>query len=45
MVRGFHDRIYYAETCGTSQKIQQVELHSTLRDRLIKKDIFTLAGS
>ena len=45
MVRGFNEKIYYAETIGNAEKIYEIEFHRTHRDEISKDEIFQLVGT
>ena len=45
MVRGYNEKIFYAESAGNAEKIYQLEFHPMRSNELIKKEIFQLAGS
>ena len=45
LIRGYHDRVFYAETTGNAEKLFQLNLHSTKPETVTKKEIFQLAGS
>ena len=45
IVRGYNEVIFFAETHGNSEKIQQLEFHQSMHNTIIKKEIFTLASS
>ena len=44
-VRGYNEKIYYAESSGNSEKIQQIEFHNSKLNEITKKEIYQLAGS
>ena len=45
LVRGYNEKIFYAEVSGNTEKIQQLEFHNFSANELVKKEIFTLSGS
>ena len=45
MVRGYNEQVYFAESFGNAEKIYQIEFHPHLKNEIIKKEIFQLAGS
>ena len=45
MVRGYNEQVYFAESFGNAEKIFQVEFHPHLKNEIVKKEIFQLAGS
>ena len=40
LIRGYHDRVFYAETTGNAEKLFQLNLHSTKPETVTKKEIF-----
>ena len=44
LVRGYNEKIFFAESSGNVDKIFQVEFHSTKMNEIIKKEIYQLAG-
>ena len=45
VVRGYNERVFYAETSGNAEKIYQIEFHGSQTNQITKKEIFQLAGS
>ena len=45
LIRGYSDRVFYAESTGNAEKLFQLNLHNTKPDIVVKKEIFQLAGS
>ena len=45
MVRGYNEKIFYAESIGNAEKIYQLEFHHLQSNEISKKEIFQLAGS
>ena len=45
LIRGYHDRVFYAESTGNQEKIFKLNLHSTKPETVTKKEIFSLPGS
>ena len=45
IVRGYNEKIFFAETLGNTEKIQQLEFHQSKPNTIVKKEVFTLAGS
>ena len=45
MVRGFNEKVFYAETMGTAEKVQMLEFHKTIPNELVKKEIYSFSGS
>ena len=45
MVRGYNEKIFYAESHGASEKLNQLEFHSSRKNTLIKKEVWSLNGS
>ena len=45
LIRGYSDKVFYAESNGNTEKIFQINLHSNKRDTVVKKEIYQLAGS
>ena len=45
MVRGYNEKIFYAESAGNAEKIYQIEFHPLLSNEILKKEIWQLAGS
>jgi len=39
-VRGYNERVYFAETSGNNEKIIEVEINSNELDAVTKKEIF-----
>ena len=44
MVRGYNEKIFFAESSGNAEKIYQLEFHPT-KNELNKKEIYQLAGT
>ena len=44
LVRGYSEKVFYAERSGNVDKIQQVEFHPTKSNRITNKEIHQLAG-
>lgn len=40
LVRGYNEKIYFAETSGNVDKIFQMEFHSTKNNEIVKKEIY-----
>ena len=40
LVRGYNEKVFYAETQGNAEKIFQLEFHSSKPNELIKKEIY-----
>lgn len=45
MIRGYNEKIFFAESSGNAEKIYQIEFHPHLSNEIVKKEIFQLAGS
>ena len=45
LIRGYTDRIFYAESTGNAEKIFKLNLHSNKPETVVKKEVFQLAGS
>ena len=45
IVRGYNEKIFYAESSGNAEKIQQIEFHGSKANQITKKEIWQLAGS
>lgn len=45
MIRGYNEKIFFAETAGNAEKIFQLELHNSMPNEIHKKEIYQLAGS
>ena len=45
LVRGYSEKIFYAESSGNAEKIMQLEFHKSKPNEITKKEIFQLAGS
>lgn len=45
LVRGYNEKVFFAESSGNSEKIFQVEFHGSKGNEITKKEIFQLAGS
>ena len=45
LVRGYNEKIYYAETQGNTEKIKQLEFHVSIPNEITKKEIYQLAGT
>ena len=45
LVRGYNEKIFFAETQGNTEKIQKLEFHQTKANSVIKNEIWTLTGS
>ena len=45
LVRGYSEKIYYAEQSGTTQTIQELAFHNHKPNETTKKEIFQLAGA
>ena len=45
LIRGYNDKIFYAESTGNSEKIQELTLHNSKAETVSKKEVFQLAGS
>ena len=44
LVRGYNEKIFYAETNGSVEKIFKLEFHPTKSNELIKKEIYQMSG-
>ena len=44
-MRGYNEKIFYAESHGGSEKLNQLEFHSSRKNTLIKKEVWSLNGS
>ena len=45
LVRGYNEKVFYAESSGNAEKIFQIEFHGSKANEITKKEIFQLAGS
>ena len=45
LVRGYNEKIFYAETLANTEKIQMLEWNQTKSNSINKKEVWTLAGS
>ena len=45
LIRGYSDRVFYAETSGNAEKIFELGLHGSKPETVVKREIFQLAGS
>lgn len=45
MVRGFNEKVFFAETQGSAEKVQMLEFHTTRPNEIMKREIFSFAGS
>lgn len=45
LVRGYNEKVFFAETQGAAERIYQIGFHQFTANELVKKDIFSLAGS
>ena len=45
LIRGYNDKIFYAESQGNVDKIQKLEFHASKPDKITKNEIFQLPGS
>ena len=45
LVRGYNEKVFFAESSGNAEKIYQVEFHNSKLGELTKKEIYQLAGS
>ena len=44
LVRGYNEKIFFAESSGNVDKIFQIEFHPTKNNEITKKEIYQLAG-
>ena len=44
LVRGYNEKIFFAETSGGVDKIFQIEFHPTKSHEITRKEIYQLAG-
>ena len=44
-LRGYNEKVYYAESTGNADKIFKLELHPSKIGEIIKKPIFEISGS
>ena len=40
LIRGYNEKVYYAETVGNAVKIQELEFHKSHPNEITKKEIF-----
>ena len=40
MIRGYNEKIFFAETSGNAEKIYQIELHNSMANEVTKKEIY-----
>ena len=40
LVRGYNEKVYFAETSGNAEKIQQLEFHASKSNEIMKKEIY-----
>ena len=40
LVRGYNEKVFYAESSGNAEKIQQLEFHPSKADEITKKEIW-----
>lgn len=45
MIRGYNEKVYFAQSHGTSQKIQQLAFHVSKSNEITNKAIFQLQGA
>lgn len=45
LVRGYNEKVYFAETSGSSETIKELEFHMHKPNEVIKREIFQLAGA
>jgi hypothetical protein len=45
IVRGYQDRLYYAETTGNSEKIYEITMHPSRTNETAKSEVFQLSAS
>jgi hypothetical protein len=45
MVRGYNDKIFFAESIGSSEKITQISMHTGRINEMVKNEVFQLTGS
>ena len=44
-LRGYNEKVFYAETAGKAVKIQELGFHKSNPNEIIQKEIFQFAGS
>ena len=45
VVRGYNEKVYFAETSGNAEKIHQLDFHTSKPNEITKKEIYQLAGA
>ena len=40
LIRGYHERVFFAESSGNAEKIFKLELHPSKPETIVKKDIY-----
>ena len=45
LVRGYNEKVYFAESMGNAEKINQLEFHRSNPNEITKKEIYQLAGA
>ena len=45
LVRGYNEKVFFAESVGNAEKIHELEFHKANPNEIVKKEIFQLAGS
>ena len=45
MIRGYNDKIFFAESSGNVDKIQKLEFHSSDENKITKQEVFQLSGT
>ena len=44
MLLGYNEKVYFAETCGSYDKISLVEFHPSKSNQIKKKEVYQLPG-
>lgn len=45
LVRGYNEKVYYAESTGSCSRIQQLSFHKSNPGEIANKEIISIAGS